>query len=172
LVNSFEEDSLDNSKNSTDDKSKDKPTLKERFFRLLRLNNSPPEIALGIAIGVFIAILPLYGFHTILVIIAALLIRRANKIAILLGTSISTVFTFPFITWGGYSIGRKILGNDYPPLQWQTFKYFSFKALLHFYYPLFIGSVILGLALAAVFYFITFWFMMRRKKAHESMVKV
>jgi uncharacterized protein len=143
---------------------KDKPTLKERFLRLLRLNNSPPEIALGVAIGVFIAIMPLYGFHTILVIIAALLIKRANKIAILLGTNISTVITFPFITWGAYNIGRKLVGNNYPPLQWQTFKYFSYKTILHFYYPLFLGSMILGLVLAAAFYSITFWFVMMRKR--------
>lgn len=168
----FKRDSLENSKGSTEDKTKEKQTLKERFFRLLRLNSSPPEIAIGVAIGVFIAITPLYGFHTIMVIIAALLIRRVNKIAILLGTNISTTFTFPFITWGGYNIGRLVLGNNYPPLQWQTFKYFSYKTILHFYYPLFIGSVILGLALAVASYFITFWFIMRRKKAHESAPKV
>jgi len=142
----------------------EKLTLKERFFRLLKLNNSPPEIAIGVAIGVFIAILPVYGLHTILVIITALLIKRVNKIAILLGTSISTTLTFPFVTWGGYNLGRLILGNNYPPLQWQTFKHFSYKTILNFYYPLFIGSLIMALALAVVFYFIAFWFMQIRKK--------
>ncbi|MEI6832099.1 MAG: DUF2062 domain-containing protein [Candidatus Omnitrophota bacterium] len=150
----------------------EKLTLKERFLRLLRLNNSPPEIALGVAIGVFIAITPLYGFHTIMVIIAALLIRRVNKFAILLGTNISTTLTFPFITWGGYNIGRMVFGNNYPPLQWQTFKHFSYKTILNFYYPLFIGSLILGLALAVAFYFITFWFVMRRIKARKGTSKV
>jgi len=160
LVNNFKRDSLE------------KLTLKERFLRLLRLNNSPSEIALGVAIGVFIAITPLYGFHTIMVIIAALLIRRVNKFAILLGTNISTTLTFPFITWGGYNIGRMVFGNNYPPLKWQTFKHFSYKTILNFYYPLFIGSLIMGLALAVAFYFITFWFMMKRKKARESVSKV
>jgi len=145
---------------------KERLTLKERIKRLLKLHSSPPEIALGVAIGVFIAILPLYGFHTILVIIAAFLIRPANKIAILLGTNISTVLTFPFITWGGYNIGRVVLKDHYPALGWQTFKFFSYKTLLNFYYPLFIGSVILGVFLAAVFYFITLWFMIRWHKTH------
>lgn len=146
----------------------EKLTLKERFFRLLKLNNSPPEIALGISVGVFIAILPVYGLHTILAIIAAVLIKRVNKIAILIGTNISTVFTFPFITWGGYNLGRLILGNHYPPLQWQAFKYFSYKTILNFYYPLFIGSLIMGLVLTTLFYFITFWFMARRKNRLKS----
>jgi len=163
---------LDNLKNSTEVKTDGKPTLKERLFRLLRLNNSPPEIALGVAIGVFIAITPLYGFHTIMVIIAALLIKRANKIAILLGTNISTTLTFPFITWGGYNIGTKVLGNHYPPLQWQTFKHFSYKTILEFYYPLFIGSLIMGLVLAIIFYLITFWFAVMLKNKHQRALKV
>lgn len=145
--------------------SKEKLTLKERFLRLLRLNNSPHEIGLGVAIGVFIAILPVYGLHTIMVIIAALLIKRVNKIAILLGTNISTTITFPFITWAGYSIGRLLINNDYPLLQWQIFKHFSYKTLLGLYYPLFIGSVVLGLALAVIFYCLTFWFCAMRKKS-------
>ena len=141
--------------------------LKERFFHLLKLNNSPFEIALGVAIGVFIAITPLYGFHTIMVIIAALLIKRVNKIAILLGTNISTTLTFPFITWGGYNLGRLVLGGNYPALHWETFKHFSYKTILNFYYPLFIGSLIMGLALAVVFYFIVFWFMTLRKQSRQ-----
>jgi len=171
LVNNFKEDTLDNPKNSTEVKTNGKPTLKERFFLLLRLNSSPPEIALGVAIGVFIAIAPLYGFHTIMVIIAALLIKQANKIAILLGTNISTAITLPFITWGGYNIGTKVLGNNYPPLQWQTFKHFSYKTILDFYYPLFIGSLIMGLILASIFYLITFWFAEMLKKKHRRALK-
>jgi hypothetical protein len=152
---------------SLEKNSKKKPTLKERFLHLLKLNPTPPEIALGVAIGVFIAIMPVYGIHTILVIIAAILIKRANKIAMLLGTCISTTLTFPFITWGGYNIGRMILGNTYPPLQWQIFKDFSIKTILRFYYPLFIGSLILGLFLAVIFYFITFWAVAARNKKRE-----
>ncbi len=147
-------------------KTNERLTLKERIKRLLKLHSSPPEIALGVAIGVFIAILPLYGLHTALVIVAAFLIRPANKIAILLGTNVSTILTFPFITWGGYNIGKFVLRDHYPSLQWQTFRVFSYKTLLHFYYPLFIGSVILGILLAALFYFITFWLVARWQKAH------
>jgi len=129
--------------------------FKETLRRLVRLNNTPREISLGVAIGVFIAITPLYGFHTIMVIIAAILVRRANKIAILAGTNISIPPTFPFITWTGYEIGRLILRGDYPDLNWAYFKQFSIKRIQEFYYPLFIGSLILGLILAVVFYFIT-----------------
>ena len=146
--------------------NKEKPGLKDRIKQLWTLHNSPREVALGVAIGVFIAITPLYGLHTIMVIIAALLIKRANKIAILLGTNISTTLTFPFITWAGYNIGRLIIDGAYPPLEWAIFKKFSYKTILELYYPLFIGSLILGALLAAIFYLLVFWFIqLRRRRA-------
>ncbi|MBU1726811.1 MAG: DUF2062 domain-containing protein [Candidatus Omnitrophica bacterium] len=132
-----------------------KKTFKELIKDLVRLNNTPPEIALGVAIGVFIAITPLYGLHTVMFLAAAILVRRANKIAILLGTNISIPPTLPFISWAAYDIGRFILNNGYPPLSWSYFKNMTFKRLWEFYLPLFIGSLILGLILAVIFYFIT-----------------
>jgi uncharacterized protein (TIGR03546 family) len=142
----------------------DKPSLRQRVIALIKLHSSPREIALGVAIGVFIAITPLYGIHTVMVIVAAFLVKRANKLAIFLGTSVSTTLTFPFITWAGYSIGRFILGDGYPALHWPSFKHFDYKQLLHFYFPLFIGSVILGLALAVSAYFVTLGFIIVRRR--------
>ncbi|MBF0533156.1 MAG: DUF2062 domain-containing protein, partial [Candidatus Omnitrophica bacterium] len=60
------------------------PELKTKLAAILKSNTLPEEIALGVAIGVFISILPLYGLHTLLVVIAALLIRKSNKLAILI----------------------------------------------------------------------------------------
>jgi uncharacterized protein len=140
-----------------------KVKFKQIVAKLLTLNNTPQEIALGVSIGVMIAIMPLYGFHTILCVIFAILITRANKIAILIGTNISLPPTLPFITWAGYSIGRLILGDRYAPLRLADFKGITFKRMLDFYYPLFVGSFILGLILAIIFYFLTLWFMNKRK---------
>jgi len=156
---------------NTDSKITVRLTLKQRIIALLKFNNTPREIALGVAIGVFIGITPLYGLHTIMVIAAAFLIRRVNKVAILLGTNISITPTFPFITWAGYSIGRFILSDTYPPLNWSTFKHFDYRQILHFYFPLFIGSIILGLILALFFYFATLWFITARRKSKLKQCK-
>jgi len=142
--------------------------FKKKLVGLLRLNNSPPEIALGVAIGVFIAILPVYGLHTILVIIAAIVIRPANKIAILLGTNISLPPTLPFITWTGYDIGRFFLKGDYPPLTWTDFTNVTFKKILNYYPPLFLGSVILGIICAAIFYFLAYFIVKKLKDRNRQ----
>jgi uncharacterized protein (TIGR03546 family) len=131
--------------------------VKEKILHLFTLNHTPHDIALGVAIGVFIAILPIYGFHTLSMIIAAILIRRANKIAILLGTNISLPPTVPFITWAGYEIGRLILRNGFAPLSWSDFRYISFQKVAKLYPALFVGSIILGIICAIVFYFISFF---------------
>lgn len=149
--------------------------FKRIFLRLLLGNSTPQGIALGVAIGAFIGILPLYGLHTVLVIIAAILVRPANKVAILLGTNISLPPTVPFITWSGYEIGRFILKGRFEALQWSDFKNISFQYILNHYEPLFLGSVILGVICAPAIYFMVFFVIKgikrRRKRAGRSRSK-
>jgi hypothetical protein len=136
--------------------------------RVLKEHHAPHEVALGVAIGAFIAVLPLYGLHTVLCVIAAVLVPRANKLAILLGTNISLPPTIATITWTSYDIGRLILVHKrYPPLSWEYVRNFNISRFSEFYYPLFIGSLVLGLICAAVFYVMT-WIVasrMGRKRA-------
>ncbi len=141
--------------------------IKSKILALLKLHNTPQEIALGIAIGVFIGITPLYGFHTMMVILFALLIRRSNKIAILVGTNISLPPSVPFITWAGYSIGRLVFPNRYPAFGWSMLKDYGTKDLLKLYLPLFVGSIILGLCCAVIFYFLSYFCVRQWKKQRE-----
>lgn len=145
-----------------------KHKYKKIIVHLLRLNNTPHEVALGAAIGVFIAILPFYGFHTLMVLVAAVLIKRANKIAILVGTNISLPPTVPFITWTAYDIGRFMLGKQYPPLVWSDFKNITFQKVADKYPALLAGSFILGIICAIIFYFLTYNFVkvLRKRKEH------
>ncbi len=148
--------------------------FKRTLVKLLRLNNTPHEIALGTAIGVFIAILPVYGLHTVLVIIAAVLVRSANKIAILVGTNISLPPTVATITWTSYDIGRFVLTScNYPPLTWADFKSISFEKIKRYYPPLFLGGVILGISCAVIFYFLVYFAVKRfdKKRRHARKLK-
>jgi len=137
--------------------------LKDNLHKLLKLHNTPHEIALGVGIGSFIAIMPVYGLHTVMVIVAAFLVRRANVIAMLVGTNVSLPPTLPFITWIGYSIGKYILGKEYPSLHVADFRHWDPKKFVHFYHPLFIGSAIEGVCCAVILYFLTRWFVQKRR---------
>ena len=137
------------------------------LVKVLKEHRDPHEIALGAAIGSFIAIIPLYGLHTVLCLVALFFIPRANKLAILLGASISIPPTVPIITWTAYDIGRIVLfDKHYLPLSWEYFRNFKIEKVSEFYYPLFIGSVILGLIVASVLYGVSWIIANRIIKRH------
>jgi hypothetical protein len=142
--------------------------IKGFFITLVELNNTPHEIALGVAVGVFIGITPLYGFHTILAVLAALLIPRTHKIAIIIGSNISLPITAPFISWTGYQIGRFLLNKNFPDIRLSTLKHFSYKEIGDILYPLFLGSFILGIIGAFVFYFIILFAIKKKRGRTKS----
>lgn len=137
------------------------------LVRLFKEHHDPHGVALGVAIGAFIGILPLYGLHTVLCVVALFLIPRANKLAILLGTNISIPPTVATITWTAYDIGRLLLPDkNYPPLSLEYLKGFNISKASEFYYPLFIGSLALGVIVAVILYVVTWIIADRFRKKH------
>jgi hypothetical protein len=137
--------------------------FKRILVKLIRQNSSPHEIALGAGIGAFISVLPIYGLHTVLVILAMFIVRPANKIAIFLGTNLSLPPTVPFITWAGYELGRFFLKGDFPAMSRDFFKHLTFQKVAQFYWPLFLGSLVLGLICAIIVYGLTYFVVKRIK---------
>ncbi len=129
--------------------------LKEKLYELLSLKDSSHHIALSFAIGVFISISPFLGFHTI----AALLIAwifRLNKVAIMIGTYTNNPWTFAPVYGFGLWLGLKLYGmNDsIPDISWSSMKIMDiFNYLKPYFMPFFVGSLLLGLAVAAISYF-------------------
>jgi len=85
--------------------------FRDRFRRLLSLDDPPERTALAFSIGVFIAFSPFLGFHTIAATLIAFLFRF-NKIAIYTGTFINNPFlTVVPIILASYAIGAFLLGR-------------------------------------------------------------
>ena len=130
--------------------------------RTLRLTATPHAIAAGVAAGVFSSITPFLGFH-FLIALAVAWIVRGNLIAAAIGTSFGHPLTFPFIWGATLELGRLILyRGDATPLAGQDLG----DVLLHLEFaklwepilkPMTVGSLPLGLAIALVFYFVTRW---------------
>ncbi|MGL4722819.1 MAG: DUF2062 domain-containing protein [Desulfovibrionaceae bacterium] len=71
------------------------------YLRIIRIRAEPREIALGLALGVFIGSLPIIPFQTIAVVILAILFK-ASKIAGFLGTFVTnpvTMLPFYLLLW-------------------------------------------------------------------------
>ena len=81
------------------------------FRRLLALDDPPERTALAFSIGVFIALSPFLGLHTIIATLVAFLFRF-NKIAVYSGTFINNPFlTLVPIIIASYAVGAFILGR-------------------------------------------------------------
>ncbi|MBR6327707.1 MAG: DUF2062 domain-containing protein [Alphaproteobacteria bacterium] len=78
--------------------------------KLARLNASDYAISAGFACGAAISMTPFIGFHSILAILTAFILR-ANIAATLLGTLVGNPWTFALIWPATYETGRFILGT-------------------------------------------------------------
>ncbi|WP_336279018.1 DUF2062 domain-containing protein [Bartonella sp. CB175] len=72
--------------------------------RILRISATPHKVALGFAIGIFLACSPFLGVHIILAVFFSWVLR-GNFAAAIIGTIFSNPLTFLFIVMADYKIG-------------------------------------------------------------------
>ena len=117
---------------------------------LLHINRQ--SVSLAVAIGVFCAFMPVPG-QTILAISLCYFLRANLPLGVVV-IWISNPLTIPPMFYLTHQFGAFLLGSDPVALtveiNWQWFKSLGGDVLM----PLFLGSIICGLFLAAVSYFI------------------
>ena len=84
------------------------------YLRLIRIQATPHTIAIGMAAGVFIGLLPVLPFQTVLALGLAFIVR-GSKIAAALGTWVSNPLNWVPLYLLFYHIGKAILPFDVPP---------------------------------------------------------
>jgi uncharacterized protein len=148
--------------------------FREHVTHVLHLDEEPSRLAMGMAVGVFIGLTPLYGLHTLLALVVAW-VFRLNKAATITGAWLNLPWFAPFIYAFCLKLGEAILsgGVDFSwskmidlaegtaaylkssPSQhvedlWQMLWDMMFTASR----PLFVGTTLVGLVLAVVTYFL------------------
>lgn len=92
--------------------------LKKKGFKrflmedFLGSDDSPEKKALSIALGVFIGLSPLWGFHTVIVIFLALLLKL-NKVIAFAFSNVSLPPFIPFILYFSLKLGSWFLGENF-----------------------------------------------------------
>src|SRR5690554_133701 len=86
----------------------------KRFIKedLLGSDDSAKKKSLSIALGVFIGLSPLWGFHTLSVIFLAVFLRL-NKVIAFAFSNVSLPPFIPFIVFGSLKLGSWILGEQF-----------------------------------------------------------
>lgn len=123
-------------------------------YRLRRLSDTPHAVALGFAIGVFTAVTPFLGTHMVLAALFAWVIG-GSVVAALLGTFIGNPLTYPLFWYSTYEVGSLMLGGEVSKrsidLSGGIFQK-SLEQLWPILKPMTLGSIPVGLALAALSY--------------------
>ena len=137
--------------------------------RLVRLRDSHHAIALGLAVGVFVSITPFVGFHLILALAIALLLR-ANLLGAAIGTAAGNPLTFPLFWSLTYFLGCRILGLE-PALEPAPALLDASLLASQFwliFVPMVAGSLPLGLVLAGGAYGGALWALEVYKKRRAA----
>ncbi len=146
---------------------------RERFGQMLvrmrQLEGNPHHLALGMAVGIFISIMPIIPFQTIVAIALAYLVR-SSKSAAALGTWLSNPLTIPLVYYANYKLGCMLLG--YQTTQ-DSIAFDSFSQLmelgLEVTLAMMIGGIVIGAVLGVAAYFITFrGFVIIRRRSRST----
>ena len=114
--------------------------IKDYILRFSKKGLTPHEISLAVAVGIFVAFIPLFGSHTITAIALASLFR-VNTLIVLLGTQISNPFTFPLQLFISAEVGSLILNGRFLEIKLSR----DASYLQQFIVPILIGSLLLGI---------------------------
>lgn len=147
-----------------------KRLLKFLYLKLVRINDTPQRISLGLALGVFLGLFPGTGP---VVAITLSIIFRLNRLATLIGslvtnTWLSIAMLIPAIKLGSVILNLKWTDvyNDcmafLASFQWAVlFKLSIYKIIL----PVFVGYVTIGLVLAILVYVVSISILNHKKYA-------
>lgn len=161
-----------------------KKKLKKFVQRVKELNGDPHYVALGLAIGVFIAITPTIPFHTAFALGLAFLLK-ASKPAAILGVWVSNPVTVVFLYIACYKAG--FLFFDHPgqsmALIEQLIEHLEsdigfrekidhlsefMKVQMDIFLIMNVGGIILGLPAGVGTYFLSKRFFLRLKKKRKD----
>lgn len=84
------------------------PYFRNQFLEMLGRHQEPEKVAASFAVGVAIAFTPLLGFHWILALLVAVLLKL-NKLDVILGTLVVNPLTLGPVSAAALPIGRFVL---------------------------------------------------------------
>jgi uncharacterized protein (TIGR03546 family) len=153
--------------------------LQEHSLKLLAIRDTPEAIAGGVAIGIFFGFTPLFGLKTALAILLAWVTRSNILAAVIAGTLHDLILPFMpvFYVWE-YKVGFWLLSHPHHwpqklskvNLSWHEWR--NWRTFLTIGKPLLLGSLIYGIPMAAISFFISRLIVARhqRKKKAETIL--
>ena len=144
-------------------KQLNRKNIKEFFNNPVTVKDSNLKIVLSVMFGVFMGIIPIWGYQLVAAIALAYLFRL-NKMAVIVAANISIPPMIPVILYLSYLAGGIVLGNDLGFAFSKDINFDFFKTNLLQYI---IGSFIFAIIAAIIFGLITFVLLKLFKKRQK-----
>ncbi len=163
--------------------------------RMKRLPDSPERIARGVWAGVFVTFTPLFGFHFVVAVLLARLMK-GNMVASLMATFVGNPLTFVFIALASLKTGHWILGTELQEGElralsrkfgdagsdlWHNFVAIFTDAQMDWsglaifsrdvFYPYLIGGIIPGVIFATIAYYLAVPILVAYQKRRRGLIK-
>ncbi len=143
-----------------------KKYVMERIRGIFKLDESPHQLAVAFAAGIFIAFTPTIGLHTVTCLLVAWLFRL-NKLVVFSAAFVMNPWTivplYGFCLW----LGMKITGagSAIPAIAWNelTFRN-AFFVLKPYLWPFVAGTLLAGILAALVSYAVMYRAVLRYRK--------
>jgi len=143
------------------------PSFRSLLKQVLHLQESPQRTALAFAIGVFIGFSPLYGLHTVMVLLCAWALRL-NLLALMAGAFLNNPWTMVPILGATYWVGALLLGRmDSPSFDWHDLSFGAlYEQIMPYAMPFFLGGFVLSFLGAALAYPLACYLVARYRQSH------
>ena len=119
-----------------------------------QLQGKPHYVSIGMAVGIFVSLTPLFPFQTP-VAIALAFIAGGSKRAAAIGVWLSNPITLPFCYFASYKVGQFLLGTSSPFNESCQSISEILRLGVDVFYTMMAGGSVLGLISAVAAYFIT-----------------
>lgn len=151
----------------------------KKFFatslqRLREIRDAPHAVAGGVAVGMFWGFTPLTGVKTLLSLGTAW-VMRCSRISAVIAVSLHDIFlpVWPVILRWEYQLGYWVLSHPHqmpPAFHPHKLKLDHLMSLqtAEVVWRMFVGSIIIGVPLAALTYWITLKMLLRYERRHHT----
>lgn len=138
--------------------------LRYGYLRLMRIEGSPKAVARGLAIGVFVGLLPIVPLHMVTALGLSYLLR-GSKVAAVLGTWVSNPLDMVPLYLLVYYLGRAVTPFDIPTLNTSRLNIGEIMSDgLDLMLVMLTGGLIIAVPAALLTYFLTYQVVVRHKK--------
>lgn len=148
-------------------------SLHHAYDRFVKIRGAPREIALGLALGLFVGMSPTMGIQMPIAIFLAALVGW-SKISAAMGVWISNPLSAPLLYGVTYYVGAKVLSMP-PRVLIHGLNFEGLKSMIlhapEILWAMTVGGVILGIPISVAGYWISHTLLIRYRKEIESAIQ-